>query len=266
METIRIFYPVLCLLWCTVTYPAGCQSAGVDRIVGGSPAPLGVAPYQASLLSLTGTNVCGGAILSSRAIMSAAHCFLNADGTNVNPEYIVILVGTNNLSLLGQTHSVSQIISHEEYDRNSKENDLAILITVTKITMNENTKPIAIWTKYVRKGAPLTLTGFGALSSNTENVTSVMQIIQLNDFDMETCKYAYRNVRPLFDSQLCTFTSAGEGSCYGDSGAPLVLDFYKDPVLVGIASFGIPCAAGYPDVFTRISAFVDWIQLHVPDL
>lgn len=41
----------------------------------------------------------------------------------------------------------------------------------------------------------------------------------------------------------------------GDSGGPLV----ENNILVGVVSWGSPCAAGDPDVFTRIHSFVPWI-------
>lgn len=42
----------------------------------------------------------------------------------------------------------------------------------------------------------------------------------------------------------------------GDSGGPLVS---ADGTQIGIVSFGVPCAIGAPDVFTRVYAHVDWI-------
>lgn len=41
----------------------------------------------------------------------------------------------------------------------------------------------------------------------------------------------------------------------GDSGGPLVVGNF----VVGITSWVIPCALGYPDVYTRVSSFADWI-------
>ena len=46
----------------------------------------------------------------------------------------------------------------------------------------------------------------------------------------------------------------------GDSGGPLIYN----GIQVGLTSFGaaIGCEAGYPDAFTRISYFRDWIFTH----
>ena len=62
------------------------------------------------------------------------------------------------------------------------------------------------------------------------------------------------------DATLC----AGGGeqdSCYGDSGGPLILRYAEGgPVQVGVVSWGLGCArAGSPGVYTRTSAYKDWI-------
>ena len=52
-------------------------------------------------------------------------------------------------------------------------------------------------------------------------------------------------------------------ACRGDSGGPLLLGNQSEQVLAGIVSFGHPrrCAAqGYPTVYTRVSAIVQWIE------
>ena len=62
-------------------------------------------------------------------------------------------------------------------------------------------------------------------------------------------------------SQIC----AGDGfidSCQGDSGGPLVrYGLTGQPVQVGIVSWGLGCGrAESPGIYTRISAFSDWIR------
>lgn len=42
----------------------------------------------------------------------------------------------------------------------------------------------------------------------------------------------------------------------GDSGGPLV----ANGELIGIVSWGKPCAVGKPDVFTRVYYYREWIK------
>ena len=50
----------------------------------------------------------------------------------------------------------------------------------------------------------------------------------------------------------------GEDACYGDSGGPL---FVPPNTQVGITSWGYKCGlAGYPGVYTRVSAHAQWVQ------
>lgn len=65
----------------------------------------------------------------------------------------------------------------------------------------------------------------------------------------------YHRSRFIFNSTLCTKAEKGIGSCHGDSGGPLTLNNQ----LIGILSWGVPCALGRPDVYTRITSFTDWI-------
>lgn len=60
----------------------------------------------------------------------------------------------------------------------------------------------------------------------------------------------------LYVGSLCINVQRGQGACVGDSGGPLA----SDGRLIGVVSWGLPCAHGVPDVFTRLSTFAQWIQ------
>lgn len=51
-------------------------------------------------------------------------------------------------------------------------------------------------------------------------------------------------------------------ACQNDSGGPLVcLDADKQPVLVGIVSFGKGCARpNYPGVYSNVASYTEWIH------
>lgn len=46
----------------------------------------------------------------------------------------------------------------------------------------------------------------------------------------------------------------------GDSGSAMLLEEDGKNYLVGIVSQGIPCAVGYPDIFSRVSYYTDWMN------
>ena len=67
----------------------------------------------------------------------------------------------------------------------------------------------------------------------------------------------------LFSAHALTFLFLGKDSCNGDSGGPLVYRQASDYpwYQVGVVSFGTSqCGTGTPGVYTRVSAYMDWIS------
>lgn len=55
------------------TYIVGLNGPFRGRIIGGTPAKISEAPYQVELI-FQGVLLCGGSIVASKHVVSAAHC------------------------------------------------------------------------------------------------------------------------------------------------------------------------------------------------
>lgn len=62
----------------------------------------------------------------------------------------------------------------------------------------------------------------------------------------------------ITENHLCTYKAISQGFCKGDSGGPLIAE--RTGELIGVVSLGMPCATGIPDVYTRVSSYVNWIK------
>ena len=218
------------------------------QIVGGKDAPVGKFPYQVSLRR-SGRHFCGGSIISSRHILTAAHCVAGLS----SPGSVTVHAGTNQATSNGDAYQAERIVSHPNYDSRLIINDVALIRVNRNIAMSANVKPIALATgSNTYEGSSCVLSGWGTTKAGG-SVPNNLQYINLLIESQAKCKQVHSNVR---DTHICTYTKYGEGACNGDSGGPLVVN----GVQVGIVSFGIPCGVGRPDVYTRVSSFASWIK------
>uniref|UniRef100_A0A182JP57 Apyrase n=1 Tax=Anopheles christyi TaxID=43041 RepID=A0A182JP57_9DIPT len=232
---------VLCSMLCLISsHPTTDDVEGNDRVVGGTDAQPGSAPYQVSLQGLFGHS-CGGAIIDRDWILTAAHC------VQVPIKFAKVLVGTNLLNSGGQRYAVEKFFVHSRYNNPVFHNDIALVKLKTMIQYDDLVQPIAYSEREIPVNATLTLTGWGRLSS-TGKIPNKLQTINLTYLPYEECKRLHGNSDNVDIGHVCTLTKKGEGACNGDSGGPLVYE----GKLVGVVNFGIPCAEGYPDAYARV--------------
>ncbi|KAG7309588.1 hypothetical protein JYU34_004052 [Plutella xylostella] len=221
-----------------------------SRLVGGNEAAKPHGRYQASLQNLSNYHVCGGAVITEQHVLTVAHCVHNA-----SPEYVYLVVGTNNLQQGPRIpYNVSSIIEHEDYNATSRLNDIAIVKSSGKFDL-KLTDILPLYPLELQEGDPLMLTGFGAFEPHGDS-SSILYMLNMQVFSQSTCKYAMRYTKEVADTMFCTFQEKGSGTCHGDSGGPIL----KDNQLAGLISWGIPCAVGFPDVHTRINHYIPWIH------
>ena len=118
---------------CNTTAACGCSNhpASMTRIVGGEAAGTSTWGWAVSIF-ITPGGLCGGAVLSSRWIISAAHCFVDTNASD-----IFIFAGSNT-QWMGQYRGCSSLIVHPNYNDETKENDIALLQLNSPLNMSDS--------------------------------------------------------------------------------------------------------------------------------
>jgi trypsin len=224
-----------------------------NKIVGGSDAKEGSAPYQTSL-QYRNKHFCGGVIIHQQFILTAGHCL-----TSLKARDVKISVGTNDLKNGSIYYQPDKFIIHNRYFKPTYHNDIGIVRLTKSIEFNDKVKLIEFTKTEIPDNSTLTLTGFGKLGANKTS-SDKLQTLDLNvigniECTKEYMEYANESVI-IGAGHVCTFNKKTEGACGGDSGSPLTL---KDQ-LVALVNAGIPCAVGFPDIHARVGYFHDWIR------
>ncbi|KAF0303071.1 Proclotting enzyme [Amphibalanus amphitrite] len=252
----------------TVATGSGCQ-CGVrpTRVVGGADAAAGQFPWQAGLVT-TGTtrSWCGGSVINNRYVLTAAHCT-----ENISPSQIQVMLGDLKIGTSDageQRFSVQQIINHPRYTSASGSGwDFSLLKLDREITFSNTISPVCLPTAgQTYANVTAIASGYGQVGASDPQATH-LQHVQLPVWSQSRCQGAWSNT-PLKSSMLCAggYPEGGRSVCMGDSGGPLVTLVSGRFRLIGVVSFGRPCAvANWPDVFGRVTEALSWIASNTAD-
>ncbi|KAJ1523857.1 hypothetical protein ONE63_010413 [Megalurothrips usitatus] len=233
-----------------------------ERIVGGQNADIGEWPWIAALFN-NGRQFCGGSLIDSTHILSAAHCVAHMSSWDV--ARLTVRLGDHNIRTNSETRhvekKVQRVVRHRGFDSRTLYNDVAILTLDSPVQYRHDIRPICMpgsgGQQYSGKTA--TVIGWGSLRESGPQ-PAVLQEVNIPVWTNAECRQKYGNAAPggIIDTFLCA-GQASRDSCSGDSGGPLMVNDGRW-TQVGIVSWGIGCGKGqYPGVYTRVTSFMPWI-------
>lgn len=235
-----------------------------DRIVGGYDLGFYKYPWYVALISdkIIG---CGGSLINSRTVLTAAHCFNSK--TKLENQYVIKL-GVYNICTTESTQiefKAEKVTIHELYPKKNPYYDIA-LITL-KGDASQFT-PICLpkyaITKRPREGL---VPGLGVLKYDGNTPCTLQESRLLIHPDAE-CRSMLskveKNISRIINSFCAGYIQGGIDTCQGDSGGPLqIISNDGRYTLLGIVSFGYKCAApGVLGLYTDVSKYLGWIKKH----
>lgn len=227
-------------------------AAPADAIVGGSTASEGEFPFMASIQSRgadgTDGHFCGGSVIGTRWVLTAAHCMVDT-----KPGDIQVGVGRTNIDDLstGQTLTVDRIVVHPDYADTGTFD--AALIHVTADIASPSIALAAVGEDSLEAdGAPLTVAGWGTEFFGSPFIPADLKSVDVEAVADDSCTTnGLMGFQP--DSEICAETLGGD-SCQGDSGGPLFGTVAGRLTQVGIVSYGLGCAVPeFPGVYGEVN-------------
>merc|ERR1711892_565591 len=258
---------------------SGCK-CGIKkkpRIVGGTETEVNEFPWMAALANEGGTlAMCGGTLVASKWVLSAAHCFFSDLALTIpipQDGYDIVLGDHDNTddeeTKMTKVIKMASYILHPDFNINGdKDADIAMIKLSEEVDLNIYTPACLpkIGDDFAGKNA--WVYGWGGLDAGATEYPDKLMKLEVPIVSDEKCQ---ADMGPdgigwgitITEGMLCAGGKGGEDSCGGDSGGPLTVDVDVQHVLVGDTSFchkGGCAQAGYYGIYAEVAVYREWVD------
>jgi trypsin len=236
------------------------QSA--SGVVGGRRIRVQSAPWIALVKESIGSKVqlCSGVVIDSRHVLTAAHCIFTPSGVQAALSSLEAVTGTSNFFTPPPTDSpqarhVSAVAVDPGYARTKTvAYDLAVLTLAPALRLGGAVQAAKIASAGIQFPADVSveLAGFGRESAAASPNGSLDELALTVDPKGTCGNDRSSGALPKYAAVVLCARSTRGAICLGDSGGALVEPATR--TVVGIASGGTSCKAGYDSIYAFAGA------------
>ncbi|KAL5360238.1 trypsin-like cysteine/serine peptidase domain-containing protein [Aspergillus floccosus] len=196
------------------------------------------------------TTLCGGVLISPKAILTTAECVANH-----SPSSLSVRVGSLSHTSGGTVTDTTKITTHPQYNTDTLNANAAVVQLSNKVS---GIQPVSLAESSPRDGTKLTMYGWGSTDRFAHRPASHLQQLNALALSGKSCRRDWKDLREITDTMMCDVPDAGAGPCTGDLGGPIVSEQGR---LVALITSLDQCAhSDHPGVDVDVAAVRDWIS------